>query len=172
MQEAVYNPILDALADHKPKTLGQLEQALKDKNIAFAQLTQAVMILAASGTLVAVQDEALTPKAKKHTEKLNACIMDKARSSADISYLASPVSGGGVTVNRFQQLFMQALNQGKKQPAEWAQFTLQILTAQGQKIVKEGKTLETAEENLVELTTQANAFAAKYLPIMKTLQVV
>ena len=172
MQEAVYAPILDALADHKPKTLGQLEQALKDKNIAFAQLTQAVMILAASGTLVAVQDDALTPKAKKHTDKLNSCIMDKARGSADITYLASPVSGGGITVNRFQQLFMLALNQGKKQPAEWAQFTLQILTAQGQKIVKEGKTLETQEENLAELTTQANAFASKQLPIMKALQII
>jgi len=33
MQEAVYNPILDALADHKPKTLGQLEQSLKNKGI-------------------------------------------------------------------------------------------------------------------------------------------
>jgi len=28
LQEAVYGPILDQLADHKPKTLGQLEQAL------------------------------------------------------------------------------------------------------------------------------------------------
>ena len=172
MQEAVYNPILDALADHKPKTLGQLEQALKGQNIAFAQLTQAVMILAASGTLVAVQDDSLTPKAKKHTDKLNACIMDKARGSVDISYLASPVSGGGVTVNRFQQIFMLAINQGKKQPAEWAQFTLQILAAQGQKIVKEGKTLETAEENLAELTNQATAFATKQLPIMKALQII
>jgi hypothetical protein len=29
MQESVYNPILDALADHKPKTLGQLEEDMK-----------------------------------------------------------------------------------------------------------------------------------------------
>ena len=172
MHDAVYNPILDALADHKPKTLGQLELALNDKNISFAQLTQAVMILAASGTLVAVQEDVMIPKAKKHTDKLNACIMDKARGSVDISYLASPVSGGGVNVNRFQQLFMLALSQGKKQPAEWAQFTLQILAAQGQRIVKEGATLETAEENLTELTAQATAFATKQLPIMKALQVI
>jgi SAM-dependent methyltransferase len=172
MHEAVYNPILDLLVDHKPKTLAQLELSLKDKNISFAQLTQAVMILAASGTLVAVQEDVLISKAKKHTEKLNACIMDKARSSADISYLASPVSGGGVSVNRFQQLFMLAFYQGKKQPAEWAQFTFQILAAQGQKIVKEGKTLETTEENLTELTAQAITFATKQLPIMKALQVI
>ena len=36
MQESVYAPILDALADHKSQTLSQLEQALKGKNIAFA----------------------------------------------------------------------------------------------------------------------------------------
>jgi SAM-dependent methyltransferase len=172
MQEAVYNPILDVLADHKLKTLGQLEQALKGQNITFAQLTQAVMILSASGTLVAVQEEALIPKAKKHTDKLNACLMDKTRGCADISYLASPVTGGGITVGRFQQLFMLAISQGKKQPAEWAQFTWQILTAQGQKILKDGKTLETPEENLTELTLQATAFATKQLPIMKALQIV
>jgi SAM-dependent methyltransferase len=172
MQEAVYNPILEALADHKPKTLGQLEQALQGQNIAFAQLVQAVMILAASGTLQAVQDEALTPKAKKHTDKLNAVLMDKARSSADIPNLASPVTGGGVMVNRFQQLFLLALSQGKKLPAEWAAFTWQILAVQGQKIVKEGKALETPEENLAELNLQATAFATKQLPIMKALQVI
>jgi len=41
----------------------------------------------------------------------------KARGSADITFLASPVTGGGITVNRFQQLFLLALSQGKKQPA-------------------------------------------------------
>ena len=172
MQEAVYNPILEVLADHKPKTLGQLEQALEGQSIAFVQLVQAVMILAASGTLQAVQDEALTPKAKKHTDKLNAVLMDKARSSADIPNLASPVTGGGVMVNRFQQLFLLALSQGKKLPAEWAAFTWQILAVQGQKIVKEGKALETPEENLAELNLQATAFATKQLPIMKALQVI
>ena len=168
----MYTPILDALAEHKPQTLAQLEQALKGQNIAFAQLVQAVMILAASGTLVAVQDNAITQKAKKHTDKLNACLLDKARGSADITYLASPVTGGGVTVNRFQQLFMLALGHGKKLPAEWAQFTWQVLAAQGQKMVKEGKTLETPEENIAVLTEQAKTFAGKQLPILKALQIV
>jgi len=172
LQEAVYNPILDALADYKPKTLGQLEQSLSGKNISFATLAQAVMILSASSRLVAVQDDATIPKAKKHTDKLNAYVTDKARGSADISYLASPVSGGGVMVDRVQQLFMLALSQGRKQPQEWAQFTWQILAAQGQKIVKEGKALVTADENLAELNQQATAFATTQLPILKALQII
>jgi hypothetical protein len=64
-----------------------------------------------------------------------------------------------------------ALRHGKKLPAAWAIFTLEVITAQSQKIVKDGKTLETPEENLAELNLQANAFATKQLPIMKALQI-
>jgi hypothetical protein len=136
MQGPVYNPILDVLADHKSKTLGQIEQSVKDKGVVFSQVMEAAMILTGAGYLAAVQDEALIPNAKKHTDKLNAHVIDKARGSADISYLASPVTGGGFTVNRFQQLFLLAISQGKKQPAEWAQSVWQTLAAQGKKIVK------------------------------------
>jgi hypothetical protein len=169
MKDVVYNPILDTLANHQPKTLGQIEQAVQAKGIRFSQLLQAVMGLTGSGTLLAVQDEATTQKAKKHTDKLNAFLMNKARSSRDISYLASPVTGGGITVRRFQQLFLLAKSQGKKQPSEWTQFAWQLLNLQGQRIVKEGKKLETAEENLAELTAQTNTFAEKQLPILKAL---
>jgi SAM-dependent methyltransferase len=170
MQEAIYNPVLDALANHKPQTLGQLEQALKGKKIPFGQLVPAVLILSASGTLVAVQDD--ISKVREQTDKLNAFLMNKARGSADITYLASPVTGGGIAVSRINQLFMLALVQGKKLPAEWAQFTWHLLAAQGQKIVKEGKTLETPEDNLAELTAQATSFAEKQLPIVKALQII
>jgi len=42
---------------------------------------------------------------------------------------------------------------------------------QGQKIVKEGKTLESTEDNLAELTNRAQIFAEKKLPILKALQI-
>ena len=171
MQEAIYAPILDALADHKPRTLGQLEQAVQDKGVTFPQLTQAVMVLAGAGHLAAVQTDAQITKAKKYTDKLNTCLMDKARGGGDISYLASPVTGGGVIVGHFQQLFLLAINQGQSQPAQWVQFVWQTLDGQGKKIVKDGKTLGTTEENLAELTLQATAFADKQLPILKALQI-
>ena len=82
-----------------------------------------------------------------------------------------PGSSAGGAVNRFSQLFLFALGHGKKLPEDWAAFTWQILAVQGQKIVKEGKPLETAEENLAELTTQAHWFAVKLLPILKALQI-
>lgn len=172
LQDTVYAPILDVLADHQPKTLGQLEQTLQARGIVFAQLQQAVMILIGKGTLTIAQDEAVVDQAKSRTDKLNAYLIDLARGSPDISYLASPVSGGGIGVSRFGQLFLMAIAQGRKQPEDWAGLVWDILKSQNQQIIKDGNRLKTAEENLAELTEQARDFAEKQLPTLKALAVV
>ena len=170
MSEAVYAPILDVLADHKVKTLGQIKQAVMDK-VSFGQIVQAALVLTGAGHLALAQDEQVIAKAMTQTARLNAYLCQKARGSADIGYLASPVTGGGVAVNRFQQLFLQALGQGKSEPSEWAQHVWQTLEPQGQKLVKDGKALAKADENLRELAAQAQSFAEKFLPILKALGV-
>jgi SAM-dependent methyltransferase len=169
MTESVYNPLLDLLADHKPKTLGQLEIAVAGRGVSFGQVLQAALALAGSGHIAAVQESIST--ARKRTDKLNAHLIQRARTSSEINYLASPVTGGGFVVDRFQQLFLLAMAQGKKQPSEWATATWQILSMQGQKILKEGKALETDAENLAELNAQAQLFATKHLPILRELQI-
>lgn len=171
MNESVYAPILETLADHKPKSLGETEQALKNASFQFSQLLQAALVLSGQGSLVAVQDDAATARARKAAERLNAHLKVRARGSADVGYLASPVAGGGVAADRFQQLFLLASDSGRKQPVEWAQFAWQLLSAQGQKLVKEGRTIESTEGNLGELTAQAKAFAEKRLPVLKALGV-
>ncbi len=171
LQEAIYRPILDGLADHRIQSLGDLEKTVKGAGITFAQLSHAVMLLAAMGVLVSVEDDELTARARRHTDQLNAHLMSKARGSSEIAYLASPVSGGGVSVSRFEQLFMLAHAQGKKSPADWVESVWAELSVRAQRIIKDGKTLESREENLAELTLQAEIFAAKRAPILKSLQV-
>lgn len=170
MTESIYSPILDILADHKAYTFGQIEQKVQDNNISFAQLNETILLLASTGVIASVQDDHVINKAKKTTEKLNVHIMNHARGSTDIAYLSSPVTGGGVMVNRFTQLFLLATHLGKKKPVDWAEFVWEILVAQGQKIVKNGEPLNTKEENIAELLIQANTFAEKQLPIFKALQ--
>jgi SAM-dependent methyltransferase len=172
MSEAIYGPILDLLADYKPRTIGDLEQTLRAKNINRAQLLQAVIVLVGMGHLSAAQDDKVIAAAQKQTQALNRHLMIKARSHNDISYLASPVTGGGVTVGRIPQLFALAITQGQKQPADWVKFVWQILAAQGQSLLKEGKALATPDENLAELTEQAKTFAEKQLPLLKALGVI
>lgn len=172
LSDSVYAPILDYLADHKIKSLGQIEQAVKEKKITLSQITQAALLLVGTGQMALAQEDNIIAKAKKHTDKLNSYFLHKAVSSGDISYLASPVSGGGVIIGRFQQLFLLGLSKGLKQPSELSKFVWQILSSQGQRILKEGNRLETGEENIKELLEQANVFVEKQIPILKALQVV
>jgi hypothetical protein len=171
LKESIYLPVLNLMEDFKVRTLAQIEQNIKNSGITFAQLIQAVLVLCGNGTFSAVQDVGATTKAKKHTDKLNTYLMLKARSSNDITYLASPVTGGGVVVGRFHQLFVLAIQQGKNKPEDWAAFVAEILAAQNQKIVKNGKPLDTPKEHMDELITQAHEFALKQLPILKSLQI-
>jgi hypothetical protein len=72
-------------------------------------------------------------------------------------------------VDRFQQLFLLAAQHGKKTIAEQTAFVWECLSTQDQRIVKEGKALETADEHIAELTRQANAFGEKRRPMLKAL---
>jgi SAM-dependent methyltransferase len=169
LNESIYGPVLDALSDHGVKTIGQIEQAVKDKGISFPYVLQAVLVLIGKGDLIPVQDDKAIAHAKGSARKLNQYLMQKARGSDDINYLASPVSGGGVQVSRFQQLFLAAFAQGRRQPADWAAYVWEVLAAQGQTLIRDGKLLDTVEANMAELTAQADDLAKKGLPVLKTL---
>lgn len=176
LQEAVYFPILDLMSDYKVRSLGQIEQALKGK-VNFAQIIQAVTILAGTGAFNPVQDEEVITKAKKQTDRLNKYLIQKARGSNDVSYLGSPVIGGGYPLNRFQQLFIGSIinNSSKKSNedlSQWVKDVWSVLQMLGQKINKNGKILETEEENIEEITRQAENFSKKTLPIVRALQII
>jgi hypothetical protein len=172
LAEQIYKPIIDILADYKIHSIGQLEIALKDKNIVLGQIVQAMVVLGGLNIVASVRDEASISKSRKNCDALNLHLINAARDSMDVSYLASPVIGGGIAIGRFAQLFVGALKRGGKSPNDLAGVVWSILSAQGQKIIKEGKTLETSQENLKELTAQAQVFIDKQLPILKALQIV
>ena len=81
------------------------------------------------------------------------------------------VTGGGVTVSRFQQLFLISIKQGRKHPAEWAQLAWSVISEQNEVLIKGDQPLLTAEENLAELTEQAQAFAEQSLVVLRALKV-
>jgi len=171
LNASIYKPVLDIIADHQPRSLGDLEAELSGTGITFAQLLQVVVVLTGAGHLLPVVSDAAADAAATTTARANTWLMQRARGSADISYLASPVSGGGVVVGRFHQLFLLALLQGQQTSAALAQFVWDVLAQQNQRVLKDGVTLESAEDNLAELMRQAEEFHAKALPVLKALRV-
>ncbi len=172
MSEQVYIPILDLLAKHQPITIFELEEALKDKKIDLKQINQAIIILAGMGYVNSVQDDGEVNEAKKNTDLLNYQLMQESRATDEIKFLASPVTGGGIRVSRFHQLFLLAYQSGKARPEEWANFVWEILSSQGQKIVIDGKTIDSIEDNIKELVLQANIFNEKKIKIFKALKII
>jgi hypothetical protein len=171
LTESIYGPILDVLADHKTHTLGEINSAVANSGVKFADVFQSILILAGVGPVVSAQDTATVGQVRKYTDKLNAHLIGKALGSGDLSYLASPVTGGGIAVGRIPQLLLLAKLQGNEQPSQWVDFVWKIIGQQGQKLIKEGKTLETEAENRAELKAQAGVFAEKTLPMLKALQI-
>jgi hypothetical protein len=178
LTESVYQPLLSLMADHRVRTVKEMHDAVHTQGVSYEQLLQAVLVLAGSssslaglGHLLPVQDEAVVAAAAPHAALLNQQLMKKSRSQADIRFLASPLTGSGVHVSRFEQLFLLAVAEGANDPAQWAATAWAVLSQQGQRIIKDGVTLESAEQNLAELNAQAVVFKDTKLPILKALGV-
>lgn len=167
LTEAIYKPILDLLADYKPHTLAQIEGARTGGNL--AQTLQAATLLMGKGTIAPVQDDAVAARSRKASTRLNQHIISKARSISDIGVLASPLTGGGINVPRFHQLFLPSAMQGKRTAAELAEGVFAFLEQQGQRLIKDGKPMAERADNIAELTRQAQEFLDKHLPLYRGL---
>jgi SAM-dependent methyltransferase len=171
LHEQPYRPILEALADngYAPKPAAQIAAHPKLSSVPLLQIAQALIVLTGAGYVHPAQEP--SRQAKARCAALNRYFCERARSAATISYLASPVSASDIPLSQFQQLFLLASQHGRKLPKDQAQFVWDLLAAQGQRIIKDGKPLESAEQNLDELLRQAVEFADKRLPVLKGLGV-
>jgi SAM-dependent methyltransferase len=169
LNKEIYGAVLELMADHRPKTLGELETALGPRQISFAHLLQAVLVLSGKGAVCAAQDAETTERARTTCARLNLRLMEAASFGVNLHNLASPVTGGGIEVPRFQQMFMLSIAQGKSRSDEWAEYAWSVLAGLNQKVMKGGKVLDSPEENLAELRRIARDFATERLPVLKAL---
>lgn len=173
INDSIYGPILDTLAGNKILTIGQISEQLADNtNISSGQLIEAMLVLINGGYVAPVQPESTVEKAKRKTDALNKYLVHRIKGDNSLEYLASPVIGGGISVNQFQQHFIRSILEGEKMPEKWAEATWEHLSSRGHKMVVEGKELQTAEENLAELNNKAQVFAKSQLPVLKALKII
>lgn len=167
----VYGPILDLLADHAPRSLEQIEQALEGR-MEGGNLVTAIMVLMGQGALATAQSQADVDLATPTCRALNRKILERARATDEIGFLACPTTGGAVPAPRMQQLFALASLSGEAQPADWAAFAWGVLKGQGHRIVRDGAPLASDADNVAMLTANAEAFAANILPMWRALGVI
>ncbi|MEO0392660.1 MAG: class I SAM-dependent methyltransferase [Pseudomonadota bacterium] len=163
MSAEAYNPILDNLAAG-PKTLKQMVEQPEIGAMSWPSLRQAMAVLIGANYVqpcLPAKDDA---KRKKRTDALNRAIAEQSKAKSELSYMASPVTGGGVQVDRMSQLFLTAERAGEKDPVAhvWS-----LLKSQGQRLLKDGKPLDQEADNLAELKRLYQVYQDKMRAVLK-----
>lgn len=169
LPEKLYGPVAAALAanGYAPKTVAEMiDIAPELRSITLQSIFQALSVLAAQSHVTPAQAPEQVSAVARRTSALNAHLMERAVYSSDISFLASPVMGGGLAVGRVQQLMIRSLMKGKKLPQEVALDVWSVLESQGHRLTRDGKTIEAATENIAELSRGAQSFFETRLPIL------
>lgn len=167
LQAEIYDPIITALGNGA-MGLRQLMQQPGVSTLDIPRLLQAVTILVGSGSVHPMTDLGSKADAtrKRSCDAFNRSVMESARFSGDLGFLASPVTAGGIQVDRFDQMFMLAHRVNRPDAAE---FVWAILREQNQRLMRDGKAIESPEENLREVAEKFAQFTSKRLPVMKQL---
>lgn len=167
LQDKTYKPLIEAFVNAGGAL--SIRQILKrDKaiaNIGWQRLQQAITILVGAGHLQpCLPDTASEARRKKSTRAFNSAVMERARYSAELQYLAAPVTGGALPVDRIQQLFIMALGKKGEDPVS---FVWKTLKEQNQRLVHNGKALQSDEDNIAEIRSRYAVFE-KRIPVLKS----
>ncbi|MFG1432362.1 class I SAM-dependent methyltransferase [Xanthobacter sp. V2C-4] len=170
LQAEVYEPVLERLSTG-PMDLRELLAGESVSRLGISRVRQALMVLVGIGHVQPCLPARGDAERTGSVRDFNRAVMSEARSTGTLGAVASPVTGGGIGAGRFQQLFLLALAEGHGKPEAWAEFAWRTLEGQGERLRKEGRILDAAEDNLAELRAEAQRFAQTQLPLLRTLGV-
>jgi SAM-dependent methyltransferase len=173
LPEALYAPIVNALAADgaSPKTIAGLYSNPGVARLPPGLVLDAITVLVGSGRVHPAQSEPEIAVAKDRCRRLNAHLAARARTSGEVRFLASPVTGAGLRVPRLEQLFLAARAGGAKGPEAWAAEVDAVFAAQDLAVLKDGRPIEDAAATRAELVRLAEAFQAERLPLLTRLGV-
>jgi hypothetical protein len=168
----VYGPVLDALVK-QPQTLAELGNLPGMKEQGVGNLAQIAAILSASGQ-TAFYFATASKVATDSAQRMNRTLAAHVRYGDEYQVLTSPLLGNGLITNFIERLVYLGLAQHGKD----ADISLvvkqawQTMSAQGRRMIKDGKMLPTDAENLAELEIQIKPVLAQKLPIWRQLKMI
>ncbi len=170
LQEETSRPLLDELSGNRVKSIGDLIRKLQSEQRTVVSLLHSLLVLM-GGNQISPANDNPSARIKRQCERLNRFIKNRSRDFDDIHSLASPVTGGGIPVSRIHQLFLLGVEEKAATGAELARVAWRHLEARNQRLLKDGKPLETDAENLAELESRAEDFLTKARPVYSALGV-
>lgn len=173
LQPAVYDVIFSAINDnHEPFSIAEVESAVRGR-LTLGQVVQACLCLAGKGDMFPVlPGTQITERVRQQARRLNEHIIQKAWSIPELTSLCSPVIAGGIQVSRFHQMFIGSILKGFQTDEAISKDVLASMNAQGQRVLKNGKSLDGQAESLAEIQEQVQAFKTKRQRVLESLQII
>lgn len=162
----IYRPILARLAEG-PASLAELLALPPLTRLGVRALQQAAGVLSSLRAVLAALPEEGEQERRQSAQRFNEAVLARAMVQDEIRYLASPVIGGGISVNRLDQLLILGGLRGRD-PVD---FAWEVLRGQGQSVVRAGKSLEGDAENRAGLAAILGEFTSRRLPLLQRLGV-
>ena len=132
LNQDLYTSIASIFSDYKIHSFTELCRRLPD--VEFNNLSHVIVLMHASGLIALVQNSTSIEGSVSRTSDLNQYIMENSAISADINFLASPVTGGAININQIQQIMILAYNNGYENLGEIVDFTWKTLQKNNQLI--------------------------------------
>ena len=170
-QKALYAPLVEALAA-QPMTIAALARLPAFAERPFATLLQALLLLLHAQVILPLYHDG-KGKNGEAARAFNRAITARLRVGETYNYLASAAAGTGIAATYTEQMAYLALAENPRMdPKGFPAFAWPIMQQTGQRLVKEGRTLDSEAENVAELEVQARTIWTVKLPIWRALHVV
>lgn len=170
LQQEIYEPLVNILAEGV-QSFEALLQKPELKMIGAARLMQALTVLTGAGRVLPLIPQTKNASAPIAALRFNAKVLEESGHADRFGFMASPVVGSGIALTRVSRLLLVAHAAGITDPAVMARRAWSSMKNVKQRVVRDGKPLESEEDNLSELTTMAEVFLKQELHVLRRLGV-
>jgi hypothetical protein len=145
----------------RPKTV--LEMLERVPNIGLAELMDMLVLFVDSGFASPARIPSRTEI--ERCRRINRHILDRAQASDEIQYLASPVTGGAISISHQSLLFLFAWERGKRSASDLAAYAAEVL----QDDRRDGGEETPANDRMDLIRIAAGKFLAQSMPVLQAL---
>ena len=156
--------ILDGLSEG-PRVMSEMVRPGDEAD--FERKIEAMIVLVGTGRVEVALPVAGDAARSERARRLNAAVLDRARHGDRLQYLASPVLGGAVEVDRLNQLLLLAEFQGHAEPAS---FAFDVLASEAKAKRAEGRAVRPP--NPVGVQLMAQKFQTDFRPLLQQHKIV
>jgi hypothetical protein len=154
LQSEVYMPIISQLIENKVVSVADLISSTQ-MTVKASKVVEALHVLIAKNDVFVVHDEKTCKEMLKFSEKINLNIFQLVQNGIEFGFMQSPLTGGAVHLGKIELLFTGCYIENKKiSDQELVKRTWDIIQRLGQKIVRDGSSLEDHESSLEELSSK------------------